>query len=316
MPVVNENQAGQIGSGDTDQCMPVTRKTDVFTVPKRVLAVANAGIDQTELFAKLAALRARFGCEINLLAFRGARPGSSAPLGDARVIEDHLRLCAMSYFTEGDGLTIDVRNLIDKNHSLSESVIRYVDENAIDLVVKTGHRSEDIFHCPEDWYLNRHMNCNMMILPERQWRPKKHILLAVDIESDRPSQKALNERLFAWAARLKGDSHQLTVMTTIEIHDALATLDMLAPSRRIRQQGQPLKDRMREALSKHGLDDADVVVSAGDPARKILSNANRLQAETVLVGSAARNGIERIFNGNTAEQVMHHLRTALFVIKR
>ena len=53
----------------------------------------------------------------------------------------------------------------------------------------------------------------------------------------------------------------------------------------------------------------------GAPEKTIPHMANKIKADLVIIGSLGHEGIQRLLHHNTAEKVLHHLRTDMLVVK-
>src|SRR5690554_4567946 len=65
----------------------------------------------------------------------------------------------------------------------------------ISTVVKTGHRTETFLYTPTDWHLIRECPAPVMLVADNKWKKARPILAAVDLSSDKPVKKALNNRI-------------------------------------------------------------------------------------------------------------------------
>lgn len=72
---------------------------------------------------------------------------------------------------------------------------------------------------------------------------------------------------------------------------------------------------MKALRQKFGIDEKVTHVEKGLPEEVIPDLAEHLQAGIVVLGTVGRTGISAAFLGNTAEQVIDHLRCDLLVIK-
>lgn len=67
------------------------------------------------------------------------------------------------------------------------------------------------------------------------------------------------------------------------------------------------------------LKDLGVVATAherdGDPAREILALGRSLNADVIVLGAHAKNGLERLLLGSTSDAVLHHWHGACLVIR-
>ena len=84
---------------------------------------------------------------------------------------------------------LTVHTHIADTEILSRWIAHYCDNHPVDLVIKTGRRSESLFYTPCDWQLIRQLKCSLLIVSDRKWRAKPNILAAVDAGCKSKRQK-------------------------------------------------------------------------------------------------------------------------------
>ncbi|MGO1232418.1 MAG: universal stress protein [Marinobacter sp.] len=183
-------------------------------------------------------------------------------------------------------------------------------------VVKTGHRSENFLYTPTDWHLLRECPAPVMLVAENKWHKASPILAAVDLSSDKPVKKALNNQIIdrAWhlARAMNTELHLVHALHTSTI---LADLDIIDPHAHARKREEALKPRITHLCNTWHLTPEQVHIATG-PAQKVIpSVANKIKADMVVIGTTGKNGLTAKVIGNTAEKVLTHLRTDLLAIK-
>jgi len=191
-----------------------------------------------------------------------------------------------------------------------------VSRGGIDLVVKTGHRSETLFHTPADWQLLRRCPAPVLIAGTRPRRKNRRILAAVDAASVHPVQAALNAKVLAAAAwfgaLLDAQVHPVHVIAVSAVARDLDLIDAAALERR---QGAKVGPVLAALASAHGIPAGNTVIKLGQPDRVLPSLAARLKADLVVMGTVGRTGAAGRLLGNTAEQVLRRLRTSLLALR-
>ncbi len=283
---------------------------------KRLLIVANPGLDQQSLFSQAASLKQQYGCKAYLLAFSTIESDGSKPLGEANTIEQELKLLSLGFFTEGDQLQVSVIEVEKKSQAIAEQVIKFSKENDIDLVVKTSHPSGNVFHQSTDWELIRNLNCNLLLLSEKKWKNKQTILAAIDVENQNALQQNLNHKVLGWTKIIaQSRDDEVHVLSCIELNRALVELDMVETFSVERKKELPLKTQIKALADDEGLLNIKPWISAGEPSRKIPSIASAINAELVVIGSVGRKGLQGMMLGNTAEKVLKTIRTDTLIIR-
>lgn len=185
-----------------------------------------------------------------------------------------------------------------------------------DLVVKTGHRTERFWYTPTDWQLLRSCPVPVYIVARRQWRARPSVLAAVDVGSDKRTQRKLDHRVIDHA-KACADELGATVHLGYVVPVSQVVLDLEVHTRKeyIERFQQKHGKRLKDLAKKHGVDPEHVHVEVGPPERMIPRMANRIHAELVVMGSRGRKGLKGALLGNTAEQVLNVLRTDVLAIR-
>ena len=76
------------------------------------------------------------------------------------------------------------------------------------------------------------------------------------------------------------------------------------------------QEKMQQLLARFDMSSVTSHITAGPPDRTIPHQANELNSDLVIIGSVGREGGSGFLLGNTAEKVLHHLRTDCLIIKR
>lgn len=200
--------------------------------------------------------------------------------------------------------------------SIPEWVADHCASSDDNLVLKTGRRSESLFHTPTDWELIRQLHCPLLISSNQKWRSKPNVLVALDLSSDEAEHRELNALGLHWARHWEAISDcQLHAVYSIPIPAPLLALDIVEQRDYQRTHEPEAKEKLLALLKEFGMTEAIPHILAGAPDKTIPHMANELKADLVIMGSAGREGIQGFLRGNTAEKVLHHLRTDILVVK-
>jgi universal stress protein E len=185
----------------------------------------------------------------------------------------------------------------------------------IDLVIKGGHRTESLFHTPTDWKLIRHLPCPILIASHTKWNSKPNILMTLDLSTKEAKHQRLNELTLQWGDTWSKATHtELHAMYSIPIPKALLELDIV-DKHQVELKKAPMQmDKMQSMLAQKDMDSVVCHVPAGPPDKTIPHLANELNSDLVIMGCLGHEGISGWLLGNTAEKVLHHLRTDCLVI--
>ena len=183
-------------------------------------------------------------------------------------------------------------------------------------VVKTGHRTESFAYTSTDWQLLRECPHPVLIVAEKKWYRTKPVLATIDLASKVPEKIALNHEVLSRAKIIATALNtSLQVITAIEVPALLADLDLVDPTAYVKEVKAEMKPRIKEYAEAHELPESIFRIKKGPVAKVINSDAAKLRAQLVIMGTVGRRGITARFLGNTAESVLRHLRTDVLAVK-
>jgi universal stress protein E len=218
------------------------------------------------------------------------------------------------------GVEIDIK--VVWHNRPYEAIIQEVLNHQHDLVLKMAHqhdRLEAVIFTPTDWHLLRKCPCPVWMVKDQPWPEGGKAVVAVNLASEEPHHDALNQKLIRETALLAEMVNHTEVhlvgaypITPINIAIELPDFDPSVYNDAIR--GQHLV-AMKALRQKFGIREEFTHVSKGLPEEVIPELAAHLDAGVVVLGTIGRTGISAAFLGNTAEQVIDHLRCDLLAIK-
>ena len=198
------------------------------------------------------------------------------------------------------GVPIDIK-VVWHNRPF-EAIIQEIISDKHDLVLKMAHQHdklEAVIFTPTDWHLLRKCPCPVWMVKDQPWPEGGKALVAVNLASEENYHNALNEKLVREAIELAEQVNHTEVhlvgaypVTPINIAIELPDFD---PS--------VYNDEGRTHVEK------------GLPEEVIPDLSEHLQAGIVVLGTVGRTGLSAAFLGNTAEQVIDHLRCDLLALK-
>ena len=185
-----------------------------------------------------------------------------------------------------------------------------------DLVVKSANRTRSLTHTPTDWHLMRDCPVPLLETVKVRWPKRARIIATLDLGNNSGAQKRLNRRVMDAAVTFANIREaELHVCYTIQASTILTELDIIDPgeyARRVRKRIEP----QLEALSRDWDVPADNIhLPVGDVDTEINSLADRIKAEVVVMGTAARKGLSALTIGNTAERVLASANTDVLTVK-
>lgn len=276
-----------------------------------LLVVTDADDSQTLALEKASEIAGVFDSKITVMEF---------------LATDDARATGAGLEEQEKSLSERVQKIFPKDRAYDTEVIvtdeiplalkKTCQDKSIDLVVKTGHRTESVFYTPLDWHLIRELNCPILISSEKKWRGKSVILATLDVEKDEATQNKLNEDVLKWANLwAKETSNTLKTCYTIPVAQVLEDMDIVSTDTAIVRKGPEAKEKIKALLDSAGLGESEIHVTAGNPEKEIQSYANKSKADLVVLGSVGRKGIQGKLLGNTAEKVLRHLYTDVLIVR-
>lgn len=218
------------------------------------------------------------------------------------------------------GVDIDIK-VVWHNRPF-EAIIQEVLAGQHDLVLKMAHqhdRLEAVIFTPTDWHLLRKCPCPVWMVKDQPWPEQGKAVVAVNLASEEPHHDGLNQKLIRETTELAAMVNNTEVhlvgaypVTPINIAIELPDFDPSVYNDAIR--GQHLV-AMKALRQKFSIDEKFTHVAKGLPEEVIPDLADHLNAGVVVLGTIGRTGLSAAFLGNTAEQVIDHLRCDLLVIK-
>ena len=286
----------------------------------KLLIIADIG-DQCSATPRGLELAARLGLSADVLAF------THAPLGGLQIKaaekatlrkrllderEQAVQARIEKYRTQGQKVSLktvwekDLHRWVNKQCASG----RYV------AVVKTGHRSESLVHTSLDWQLLRECPAPVLIVAEKRWHRARPVLATLDLGSTVATKRKLNRRVLDTARQLADAlGVELEIITAIEVPVLLADLDLVDPGAYARQVQATMKPRITELSKEFVIPASDFRCKRGPVERVIASQAAKVGAQIVVMGTVGRKGVKARLLGNTAEKVLCHLKTDVLAIK-
>ncbi|MEL7044995.1 MAG: universal stress protein [Pseudomonadota bacterium] len=183
-------------------------------------------------------------------------------------------------------------------------------------VVKTSHDSGSMTYTSTDWHLLRECPAPILLTAENKWHRTRPVLAALDLDTKKRSKRKLNGQILSTAKTLaEALGVELMLISAIEVPTLLADLDLVEPTTYTKEHREALLPHLKALAKEHGLPEKAFVTKRGPVDKVITSQAAKVRAQLVVMGTVARKGIKAKLLGNTAESVMHHLRTDVLALK-
>ncbi|WP_277975451.1 universal stress protein UspE [Pantoea endophytica] len=229
-----------------------------------------------------------------------------------------IRQQAQAYIEAG----VEIEIKVVWHNRAYEAIIQEILAHQHDLVLKMAHqhdRLEAVIFTPTDWHLLRKCPCPVWMVKDQAWPEGGKAVVAVNLASEEPHHDELNQKLIRETTLLAEMVNHTEVhlvgaypITPINIAIELPDFDPSVYNDAIR--GQHLV-AMKALRQKFSISEEFTHVAKGLPEEVIPDIASHLDAGIVVLGTIGRTGLSAAFLGNTAEQVIDHLRCDLLAIK-
>jgi universal stress protein E len=184
------------------------------------------------------------------------------------------------------------------------------------LVIKTSHDSAGFAYTSTDFHLLRDCPAPILLTAEKKWHRTRPVMAALDLDTRSKSKQRLNSKVLGTAARLaEALGVELKIISAIEVPAVLADLDLVDPATYAREHREKMLPHLKSLAKEHGLPEKAFTMKRGPVSKVITSQAAKARAQIVVMGTVARRGLSAKFIGNTAEDVLHHLRTDVLALK-
>ncbi|GAB1267599.1 hypothetical protein NBRC116493_08520 [Aurantivibrio infirmus] len=279
---------------------------------KNILVIWDHNDSSGKLLEKANRIALPFLAKIQVVVFVNAVYGKKFTENNNVSLADNVKNQLAEKFNQ----SLKVKSTIVVDHDIARWVKQNCDTKKVDLVIKTGNRSENMFHTPTDWQLIRQVNCPVLIASAKKWKAKSRILATVDLVEKNKNQEKINTKTLVTAEHFAAKNNSaLHVAYSIPITKALTELDIVEPSDVLAKKGKKMEQVLDKVILRCKIKSANKNIVAGDVADTIPKLAHQLKADLVVMGSIGRTGVKGLLLGNTAERVIHNLRTDVLVIK-
>lgn len=183
-------------------------------------------------------------------------------------------------------------------------------------VVKTAHETGTLTYTSTDWHLLRECATPIMLVAKKKWSRTKPVLVALDLSTRDKVKRRLNHALINVGKHLaEGLNAELKIISAIEVPTLLADLDLVDPLAYVKEQKEGMRPHLLDLAKAHELPEKAFRFKRGPVEKVITSDAEKLHAQIVVLGTIGRRGVRARLIGNTAEGVLRHLKTDILAVK-
>lgn len=196
-----------------------------------------------------------------------------------------------------------------------DSIINEAKIRQSDLIVKTGRRSETMFHTPSDFQLLRDSPVPVYMVNHPTPSTSNTIMISLDLLSDSEKKQALNKRLLALGCEVaKRRGFEVKCCYSVDIPVVLKDLDLINADQYIEERTRLAISKGEALLAEFELMPDALIVDAGTPSRTINKLAKKYDARWVMIGSVSNKGVKAALIGNKSEQLLSSSQHDLIVV--
>jgi universal stress protein E len=191
-----------------------------------------------------------------------------------------------------------------------------VESNAIDLVVKTVHKSKTLTHTPADWTLLRQCQAPLLLCTRKRWSKAPKVLVALDLKRKDRNHARLNKKAIEAgckiAALFGGEVH---LVYTITVSSVLSDLDIV-DARKLQKAAATQAQEAMEALAKpYGIPKSQMHLPLGKVGQGVNNVAGKIKADLLVMGTTGKTGLKGLVLGNSAEKVLTRAQCDILALK-
>lgn len=206
---------------------------------------------------------------------------------------------------------------------LHQMLLERVHRTRPDLVIKDTHHHSLLrrtLFTNTDWHLIRSCAAPLLLAKPRSWKPAPVLAAAIDPGHVRDRPQALDQWILSCAQELSrklgGKLHALHAFLPLEIPTpppgvGLGTLGVQATQAAERRR----RAELEQLMAAHQLWPENLSMRLGVASQVLPELAVELEVDLLVMGAVSRSGLERIFIGSTAEQVLEALPCDVLVLK-
>jgi universal stress protein E len=218
---------------------------------------------------------------------------------------------------------IDVTIETALGNPLPEMLLQHVRRSSPDLVVKDTHHHSLVrrtLFTNTDWQLIRGCAAPLLLAKPRAWAAAPVLAAAIDPGHAQDRPQALDHRILectrALGQRLDARLHVLHAFLPLEVTPPPAGMGLtILGVQATRAAEQQRRGELEKFIGVHDLPPARLSMRLGVASQVLPELSAELQVDLLVMGAVSRSGLERIFIGSTAEQVLEALQCDVLVLK-
>lgn len=221
---------------------------------------------------------------------------------------------------------MDVRVETDFGEPLHARIVDRALRTGTDLVIKDTHHhslAQRTFLTNTDWHLIRDCPVPLLLTKSRPWRPTPLVAAAVDPGHVNDKSELLDRRIIDWGQlmvrELHGEMYLLHAWLPLACVTAAAgsappMISSFTPGMMEELRANRQKD-LESLASSCLVSTWNLHLQLGSPCEVLPRVCREISADIMVMGAIARTGLQRLFLGSTAEQVLEHVPCDVLIVK-
>jgi universal stress protein E len=297
-----------------------------------ILAIVDPTADLQPAVSKSALLAESIGARLELFvcdtpAARAARWAAHLESGRDRPFVRDLKELVESHAAPLRVRGLDVTTeVVVADGPLHAALMERVKHTSAGLVVKDTHHhsfAHRTFLTNTDWQLIRCCPVPLLLTKPKLWAGTPKILAAIDPGHANDKPMVLDHRILDYAMllgyKLAAELHVAHVFLPMAAIAAAASGDgaisIAVTAEDLRREEVSSRQRVAAAIDGYAIAPANIHVEAGGTVEILPRIAGNVHADIVVMGAISRSGLQRIFIGSTAEDVLEHLPSDVLIVK-
>ena len=234
---------------------------------------------------------------------------------------NNCQLWLESYVSEAEKQGIEISTEVHWQKNLHNAVMASLNTNDFDLVIKGTKPHKGIIDrvfTHSDWNLLRHCPAPVLLVKSPKPWANNRILASLDATSHDEGHRLINENILDFAEHLADhfstDLHLVNSYPMVALAFAMVP-EVTAPDDIQKYITQQHKDECEHYAKKYNINDDHIHITEGDPDDVVEVMAKEIEADLIVIGTVAREGLSGVLLGNTAERIVDRVPCDVLVIK-
>jgi universal stress protein E len=220
---------------------------------------------------------------------------------------------------------LDVATETDCGDPLHAMLLDRAKRTSAELVIKDTHHhtlGQRTFLTNTDWQLIRGCPVPLLLVKPGPWASSPRIVAAIDPghANDKPAMldHCILQQAAALAKAVKGQVHVLHAYIPAAVLASATSLPPIASTVSVEELAREDESKRKEIaalVSDYGVRSGNIHVSTGGTATVLPRAADAIKADVMVLGAISRSGLERVFIGSTAEDVLEQLPCDALIVK-